>query len=128
MSSDRFSGALSGSPVLKIREDGKITPTLFLVPSASTTVWLTHLPSKSLSLEKELTDTLTARFATGQPWRGPAGETASKLQRELDERWIPYVQQMIKRVDEAQALIDTAEEYERVANSCGAEIKKLISR
>ena len=36
----------TGAPVLKVRLDGRITPTVFFVPSASTTVWLTHLPSK----------------------------------------------------------------------------------
>ena len=75
-------------------------------------------------IEKDLTATLTTRFATDAPWRGPVGQTMGKLQRELDERWTPYVQREIKRVDAAQALIDTAEEYERIASSCNGEIKK----
>lgn len=77
-------------------------------------------------IEKDLTSTLTERFASGAVWRGAAGQTASKLQRELDQRWVPYVQREIKRVDEAQALIDTPEEYERVANSCAGEIKNRL--
>src|SRR5205085_640858 len=36
----------SGAPVLKVSWAGRTTPTDFLVPSASVTVWLTHLPSK----------------------------------------------------------------------------------
>jgi len=76
------------------------------------------------SIEKLLSETLNARFATGAPWRSPVGQTAPKLQRELDERWTPFVQREFKRVEEAQALIDTAQEYERVANACDGEIKK----
>lgn len=78
------------------------------------------------SIEKELTETLNARFATGTVWRGPVGQTASRLRQELDARWAPYVQRQIKLVDEAQAKIDTAEEYERVANACGGEISKVL--
>lgn len=78
------------------------------------------------SIEKELTETLNARFATGTVWRGPVGQTASRLRQELDARWAPYIQRQIKLVDEAQAKIDTAEEYERVANACGGEISKVL--
>lgn len=78
------------------------------------------------SIEKELTESLNARFATGVVWRGPVGQTASRLRQELDGRWAPYVQRQIKRVDEAQAKIDTAEEYERVANACNGEISKVL--
>ncbi|UCV20810.1 hypothetical protein [Ferribacterium limneticum] len=78
------------------------------------------------SIEKELTETLNARFVTGAVWRGPVGQTASRLRQELDARWAPYVQRQIKRVDEAQAKIDTAEEYERVANACDGEIRKVL--
>lgn len=76
------------------------------------------------SMEKDVGETLKQRFVTGSPWRGPVGQARVKLLQELDERWLPYVQREIKRVDTAQALIDTPEEYERVANSCDGEIKK----
>lgn len=78
------------------------------------------------SIEKGLTGTLNARFATGAPWRGPAGQTTGQLQRELNERWTPYVLREIRRAEVAQALIDTTEEYERVANACAGEVNKLI--
>lgn len=78
------------------------------------------------SIEKELTESLNARFATAAVWRGPVGQTAARLRQELDARWAPYVQRQIKLVDEAQAKIDTAEEYERVANACGGEISKVL--
>ncbi|PKO41757.1 MAG: hypothetical protein CVU33_00205 [Betaproteobacteria bacterium HGW-Betaproteobacteria-6] len=78
------------------------------------------------SIEKGLTESLNARFATGSIWRGPVGQTAARLRQELDTRWAPYVQRQIKLVDEAQARIDTAEEYERVANACEGAIGKVL--
>ncbi len=77
-----------------------------------------------IEIEKGLVDALNARFSTGSPWRGPAGQTSVKLQQELNERWTPFVQREFKRVEEAQAMIDTPEEYERVANACDGEIRK----
>ncbi len=77
-------------------------------------------------LGKMIADALNARFATGGPWRGPAGQTMARLQDELNERWLPYVQRELRKVDTAQALIDTSEEYERVANACDGEIAKRL--
>jgi hypothetical protein len=76
------------------------------------------------SIEKDVADTLNRRFATGGPWRGPVGQTGAQLQRELDERWLPYIRREIGRADAAQALIDTPEEYARVAAACNGEIQK----
>lgn len=77
-----------------------------------------------VNIEKELADTLRSRFATGSSWRASVGQTRERLQRELNERWLPFVQREIGRVDATQALIDTPEEYARVANTCNGEIKK----
>jgi len=85
-------------------------------------IYRSHLAS----IEKGLLDTLNSRFATEGPWRGPAGQTQSRLQQELNDRWLPYIQQEINRGEAAQAHIDTAEEYARVADSCNGEIKKRI--
>ena len=79
-----------------------------------------------VSIESELTATLSRRFATGSPWRGPSGQTRAQLERELNERWLPYVQREIDRVDADQTLIDSPEEYARVADSCNGEIGRLI--
>ena len=77
------------------------------------------------AIEKTLADALQARFAGTGPWRDPRGETNARLQAELQERWVPFVKREINKVDAAQALIDTPEEYARVAASCGGEIRKL---
>jgi len=78
------------------------------------------------AIEKEQTTALSTRFATGTTWRGPIGQASSKLQHELNERWTPYVQREIRRVEAAQALVDSPEEYERVANACAGEVRKLM--
>lgn len=82
----------------------------------------THLAG----IEKDLTDTLNARFATGGPWRGPVGQSRARIQQELTERWVPFIKREMNRVDAAQALVDSPEEYARVANSCNGDIRKLI--
>jgi hypothetical protein len=80
----------------------------------------------SVAIEKELVDALTNRFATGVIWRGPIGQSREKLQLELNERWIPYIKRAMERVEATQALIDTPEEYARIAGSCNGEVKKQI--
>ena len=77
-----------------------------------------------VNIEKVLSDALTARFSTGNPWRGPAGQTQAQLQQELNERWTPFVLREFNRVEAAHAMIDTPEEYERVANACDGEVRK----
>ena len=79
-----------------------------------------------ISIENELAATLGRRFATGGPWRGPSGQTRAQLERELNERWLPYVQREINRVDADQSLIDSPEEYARIADSCNGEIGRLM--
>ncbi len=80
------------------------------------------------AIREEITRTLKQRFETSTPWYGARGETAARLQRELDERWLPYVQRMLDRVKVAQRKIDSPEEYARVAASCNGEIKAVLSR
>lgn len=77
------------------------------------------------AIEKPIADALQARFAGTAPWRGPKGEANARLQQELQERWVPYVKREINKVDAAQALIDTPEEYARVAESCNGEVRRL---
>lgn len=78
------------------------------------------------SIEKLLGELLNDRFATDAPWRAQAGELTPRLQRELDQRWLPMVRREIRRGDAMQALIDSDEEYQRVANACDGEIRKRL--
>lgn len=79
-------------------------------------------------IEPEIRRALTERFTAGKPWRGPIGQTQAQLQKELDHRWMPYIKLLLQRVEPQQALIDTPEEYARVADSCGGEIRKVLRR
>lgn len=79
-----------------------------------------------LGIEAEIRESLTRRFATGAPMRSPVGDTRQRIDQEMRERWIPYIQREIERVRSAQALIDTPEEYQRVSDSCGGEIRRVI--
>lgn len=81
-----------------------------------------------VAIEKEFSTSLEQRFATGAPWRGPVGQTASRLQRELNDHWLPAITRRIEQVKSAQALIDTPEEYARISESCDGEIKKRLAR
>lgn len=78
------------------------------------------------ALAPELTEALQRRFATGAPTRAPVGQTRVVLERELQERWLPFVQREMERVRSSQALIDTPEEYRRVSESCGGEILRIV--
>ena len=77
------------------------------------------------SIETDITESLNQRFATGTFSRGPVGQARSSLEKELHERWMPYIKREIGKVESAQALIDTHEEYSRVSKSCNGEIQKL---
>ena len=79
-----------------------------------------------IRIERDLTDTLTRRFATGQVWRAPKGQTRLMLEKEMNERWLPFIKREIERVESAQRLIDTPEEYARVSGACGGEIKRVV--
>ena len=41
-------------------------------------------------------------------------------------RRVPYVRRVVDQVNAAQKLIDTPEEYERVAGACNGDIKNRI--
>ena len=78
-----------------------------------------------VTIEKDLADTLRQRFATGSVWRAPKGQTRLLLEKEMNERWLPFIKREIERVESAQKLIDTPEEYARVSGACGGEIERV---
>lgn len=78
-----------------------------------------------VSIERDLADTLRQRFATGSVWRAPKGQTRLLLEKEMNERWLPFIKREIERVESTQKLIDTPEEYARVSGACGGEIERV---
>ena len=79
-----------------------------------------------VNIEKDLADTLRQRFATGSIWRAPKGQTRLMLEKEMNERWLPFIKREIERVESAQKLIDTPEEYARVSGACNGEIERMV--
>ena len=77
-------------------------------------------------IEKALQEDLNRRFATGSVWRGAPGTSNARVSKELDERWLPYVNRELQKIDAAQALIDAPEEYARLSGACNGDIKKLM--
>lgn len=68
-------------------------------------------------------EALTRRYATASVWRGPAGTLYERLTQELNEHWTAAITRDFERVEGPQRLIDTPEEYARIAGSCGGEVK-----
>lgn len=79
-----------------------------------------------VNIEAALTESLQRRFVNSGIWRGATGQFNATLQSEMNERWLPYIKREIARVEAAQALIDTPEEYARVAEACQGEIKSRL--
>ena len=79
-----------------------------------------------VSIERDLADTLRQRFATGSVWRAPKGQTRLLLEKEMNERWLPFIKREIERVESTQKLIDTPEEYARVSGACNGEIERMV--
>ena len=79
------------------------------------------------AIEEPIHQALSKRFATGKLWRGAVGASAQQLQRERDALWLPFIRREIDRGAAAQAEIDSPEEYKRVSQACGGEIKRLTS-
>lgn len=78
------------------------------------------------SIEKGIVEALAKRFETGRLYRSAVGQTQQMLEKELNDRWLPYLTRQIERVESSQALIDTPQEYDRVARSCDGAIRRVI--
>lgn len=57
---------------------------------------------------------------------GERGAIEASLKREIRSYWMPVLDQEMREVEAAQALIDSAEEYERMESVCGGEVRKLL--
>lgn len=80
------------------------------------------------AVREEITLALKKRFENTGPWYGGRGETSERLQRELNERWLPYIHRVLDQVKIAQRKIDSPEEYARIAGSCNGEIRDKLRK
>lgn len=80
------------------------------------------------SIEAEISSTLRQRFERATPWHGQYGEVNASLQREIDERWLPYLKRLLDGVKPAQRQIDSPQEYARIAASCDGAIQRKLQR
>ena len=78
-------------------------------------------------IEQEINESLKQRFETSTPSRGARGETQQRLNVEINERWMPYIKRLLDQANADQRLVDSPEEYERVASSCDNAIKKQLT-
>lgn len=85
-------------------------------------VYRKHLDKITLVLQ----ETLNQRFATGSAWVGAAGEIQSKLNAEIGDRWLPFIRREIERANAEQQVVDSPEEYQRIMQSCGGMIRRVI--
>jgi len=84
-------------------------------------VYLDFLPGA----EKTVSAALARRFQ-GKPLYALAGQARDLLQREIDTRWVPYIQNEMSKVERLQAAIDTPQEYARLGKVCAGEVQSLI--
>lgn len=81
-----------------------------------------HLPQVEAAIRNKLAGRLDGRILYGEK-----GTLEDKLKGEVYDEWLPLVDEEIRRVDEAQARIDSAEEYNRMETVCDGQIQEFIS-
>lgn len=74
----------------------------------------------------EIEVTMRERFVTKEPTRGPSGSTQTRIQGELNDRWLPYIRRLLGAVESRQREIDSPEEYEKVSKACNGEIQRFM--
>ncbi|HJW24744.1 MAG TPA: hypothetical protein VJ576_07580 [Rhodocyclaceae bacterium] len=80
-----------------------------------------HLPLVEAAIRARL-----SRRANGRLFYGRQGTVEARLKGEVYDKWLPVVDEEIRRVDATQAQIDSAEEYNRMEKVCDGEIQRLI--
>lgn len=76
----------------------------------------------------EIETALRQRFLGNDPVRGPAGSTQERIQKELTDRWLPYIKRLLSEAESQQREVDTPGEYARVSNACNGEIKAIMAK
>jgi hypothetical protein len=76
-------------------------------------------------VERTVRDALANRFV-GRPVVAPRGQALSRVQAELDGRWMPFIKGEMGRAKTLQAGIDSPGEYARLSKVCQGEVQSLI--
>jgi hypothetical protein len=76
-------------------------------------------------VERTVRDALANRFE-GRPVVAPQGQALSRVQAELDGRWMPFIKHEMGRAKALQGRIDSALEYARLSKVCQGEVQSLI--
>lgn len=84
--------------------------------------YMQHLPK----VEKTVRVALAKRFQD-KPLYAPSGTAMSALTHEVDHGWMDYIKAEMRKVDAEQARIDAPEEYARLSEACGGEIRDVLS-
>lgn len=80
-----------------------------------------HLPRVETAIRNRLAGRLEGRIIYGEK-----GTLEDKLKGEVYDEWLPLVDEEIRRIDETQARIDSAEEYNRMETVCDGQIQEFI--
>lgn len=84
--------------------------------------YMEHLPK----VEKTVREALAKRFQD-KPLYAPSGTAMSALTHEVDNGWMDFIKAEMRKVDAVQANIDSPEEYAHLSETCGGEIRNVLS-
>jgi len=82
-----------------------------------------HLPRIQAAVSAQLKPIFDPRILLGAP-----GTLERRLKTRIHEEWLPVVDREIRRVNATQALIDSAEEYDRMENVCDGEVQRILGQ
>jgi hypothetical protein len=83
--------------------------------------YIDYLPK----VESRVRETLGRRF-DARPVYAPHGQSLTRVQAELDGRWMPFIKHEMGRAKALQAAIDSPGEYARLSKLCQGEVQSLI--
>jgi hypothetical protein len=79
------------------------------------------------AMASEIETALRQRFIGAAPTRGPIGSTRETIEKELNERWLPYIRRLLAQAEALQRPIDTPEESEKVVKACKAQMNAFMA-
>jgi hypothetical protein len=83
--------------------------------------YIDYLPK----VESRVRETLGRRF-DARPVYAPGGQSLTRVQAELDGRWMPFIKREMGKAKALQAGIDSPGEYARLSKVCQGAVQSLI--